>query len=96
VGYFGNLVPYELIDRSKFLYHYTPALLVGVLLVATCADRAWAWAASRGQAHRALVGLACAALAATVAAGFWYWGVFVYGVPLSHGEVQKRYWLPKW
>lgn len=35
-GYLLNLVPYRLIARSKFVYHYIPALMIGVLL---CASR---------------------------------------------------------
>jgi dolichyl-phosphate-mannose--protein O-mannosyl transferase len=37
-GYLLNLVPYQLITRSKFVYHYIPALMQGVLLFATCVE----------------------------------------------------------
>ena len=44
-GYYINLVPYELIKRSKFVYHYVPALLHGVMLTVVVADIAMKWAA---------------------------------------------------
>lgn len=40
-GYFLNLVPYTLIARSKFTYHYIPALMVGMLSFAALFE--WFW-----------------------------------------------------
>ena len=42
--YYINLVPYQLIKRSKFVYHYIPALLHGVMLLVVVCDIALKWA----------------------------------------------------
>jgi len=34
IGYLVHYVPYLLIDRTLFLYHYLPALLFSILLLA--------------------------------------------------------------
>jgi dolichyl-phosphate-mannose-protein mannosyltransferase len=38
LGYACNMVPYALVTRSCFLYHYMPALMYGQLLTATLVD----------------------------------------------------------
>jgi amino acid transporter len=98
-GYLLNLVPYMGISRSKFVYHYIPALMVAVLLTALAVE--WLWArAGAGRAHAAFRLAAPAITAATygvVIAGFVYWGIpFGYGVRLPWEGVQARKWNPKW
>lgn len=34
LGYFANLLPFMLVERTTFLYHYLPALIFGILLTA--------------------------------------------------------------
>ena len=72
-GYLANLVPYQLIERSKFSYHYTPALMVGVLLVAFVCD--WAGRAASGRV-KTVVHAGVLALLLTAAAGHAYWGAY--------------------
>jgi len=101
-GYYANLVPYELIERSKFIYHYNPALLIGVLLLAALVDAAWAAAAAlRTPAGRQggarAVGALAAAVAAVAVAGFAYWGIpYVYGIKLSPEAALARKWRSAW
>jgi dolichyl-phosphate-mannose--protein O-mannosyl transferase len=95
-GYLLNLVPYQLIKRSKFVYHYIPALMVGVLLYATALEALWAAAGRSALAKRAaaLVTLLCFA---SVAAGFWYWGIpYTYGMKISAEQNAARKWVSKW
>jgi len=96
-GYYANLVPYELITRSKFIYHYNPALLVGVLLLATVLDAAWAAAVAGRRRQGAAAAALAAAVAAGAAAGFVYWGLpYVYGVRLSPAAAAARKWRDNW
>ena len=92
-------VPYELIERSKFIYHYNPALLIGVLLLATLLDAGWA-AAERARARagaRATVAALAVAVAGVAIAGFVYWGVpYVYGVRVSPEGALARRWRSGW
>jgi len=36
IGYLVHYVPYLLMQRTLFLYHYLPALLFSILLLAAC------------------------------------------------------------
>ena len=95
-GYLLNLVPYQLIKRSKFVYHYIPALMVGVLLFALSVD--WLMAVVGGRARqRALAALLAAALFTTVAFAFYYWNVpFGYGYRITPEQTKARLWSRKW
>lgn len=96
-GYILNLVPYMGISRSKFVYHYIPALMVAVLLTALALEGVWAWAGTATGSKRsaaALITLACYGL---VTAGFWYWGLpYAYGIRLDYAQNQARQWNHKW
>ena len=99
-GYYINLVPYELIVRSKFVYHYVPALLHGVLLLVVVADAALAWAAlPDGVTRPSVVHLLRWRVAAVLwhhrvlAVRLWLGGVFAgvgvgfwyWGLPYAYG-----------
>jgi dolichyl-phosphate-mannose--protein O-mannosyl transferase len=93
--YYINLVPYQLIKRSKFVYHYIPALLMGVQLVVFVCHVAASWSRLAG---RPMVGTALVATVYAVAGwGFVYWGIpYGYGIPLTWEQHQARRWLPTW
>ena len=103
-GYLLNLVPYVLIARSKFVYHYMPALMVGAMLLALSMEAVWAWAAraaaadAAAQRARAAVALAVSAAAfGLVTAAFFYWGLpYTYGLKISHAQHEARMWMQKW
>lgn len=104
-GYLLNLVPYMGISRSKFVYHYIPALMVAVLLAAYALEAAWCAAVAlsppASQRRAALKGAATLLTLAwfgVVAAGFWYWCIpFGYGQSrLPWDQVQARKWNAKW
>ena len=62
--YYINLVPYQLIKRSKFVYHYIPALLMGVQLVVFVCHVAVRWSRLTG---RPAIGTALVAATAAAA-----------------------------
>lgn len=94
-GYLLNLVPYTLIARSKFVYHYVPALMVGVLLIGFAVEAAWAVAGRLGRRSLALA-LSVAWFAAVTWA-FWYWGFpYAYGIKISPAEDAARKWRSRW
>jgi dolichyl-phosphate-mannose--protein O-mannosyl transferase len=93
--YYINWVPYQLIKRSKFTYHYIPALLLGVQLAAFVTHVVIRWSLLQGKAWQGL-GLALGLFVAS-GAGFWYWGLpYALGFPLTSEEHEARKWLPKW
>eukprot|EP00301_Raphidiophrys_heterophryoidea_P027319 c9600_g1_i1.p1 GENE.c9600_g1_i1~~c9600_g1_i1.p1 ORF type:complete len:441 (-),score=108.64 c9600_g1_i1:95-1417(-) len=101
-GYLGNLLPYHFIARSKFNYHYVPALLMGILLWAACFEKVLQWTETGWK--RGWVRVMCklvvllVLLGSGVGAGwgFYYWGHFTYGWKLSVPETTERKWLPNW
>ncbi len=98
-GYLLNLVPYQLITRSKFVYHYVPALMVGVLLFATAVEALLRFGAVwRGGAARWAARAAVAALFVTVGIAFLYWGLpYSYGYKISpkqHAARMCEWWCP--
>ena len=100
-GYLLNLVPYMLIARSKFVYHYMPALMVGAALFALSMEALWGWAARAAapapRVRLAAAGAVTAAAFGAVTAAFFYFGLpFVYGYKLTHEQHQARMWNSKW
>ena len=100
-GYLLNLVPYQLIKRSKFVYHYVPALLMGVLLFAVAVEALLRFGrvlgGARGAGWRVASQAAVVALFAVVLAGFVYWGVpYGYGYKISPRQHAARMWNKKW
>ena len=91
-GYLLNLVPYQLITRSKFVYHYVPALMVGVLLFATAVEALLRFGGVwRGGAARWAARAAVAALFVTVGIAFLYWGLpYSYGYKISPKQHAAR------
>eukprot|EP00301_Raphidiophrys_heterophryoidea_P005661 c12354_g1_i2.p1 GENE.c12354_g1_i2~~c12354_g1_i2.p1 ORF type:complete len:400 (+),score=106.90 c12354_g1_i2:511-1710(+) len=94
IGYFGNLLPYTLIERATWNYHYIPALLVGILIAGLGVDDLVRAASS----PRRLAGvvLLLAALMAGVALVFWYFLPFTYGNSLTDSERQAHKWWYDW
>lgn len=93
-GYLLNLVPYVLIPRSKFVYHYVPALMVGMLLVATALEYLLRSPvkATRERAYGLVLGMY-----AIVFVSFCYFNLpSAYGMELTHDQVEARKWNPKW
>eukprot|EP00741_Cyanophora_paradoxa_P010629 tig00020537_g10273.t1 len=78
-----NLLPYALVQRSTFLYHYFPALLPALLLACALLEHAL-------RARPALRAAACAAAAAVAAAFFVYLAPFVYALPLTPEGLAAR------
>jgi dolichyl-phosphate-mannose--protein O-mannosyl transferase len=104
LGYYLNLVPYQLIERCKFAYHYIPALIVGMMFTAFVADTVLrvadlplsgrsAWVVNRKLLAR---GIVCF-LYVCACAGFYYWALpYALGIPLSVEEHRARMWVRSW
>ncbi len=78
------------------MYHYVPALMVGMMLTCFCVDRLRVIIAAAGG--RGFVRwLPIIATGGVVIAGFLYWGLpEVYGYPLTPAEREARQWVAKW
>lgn len=85
-GWLINLLPYILVDRSAFVYHYLPGLIYAQLLSGVLVDQ---------LPLKIRVLVVMGVLGATIAT-FIYYAPWVYCFPLSSEEHANRRWLPKW
>ncbi len=83
-GYGLNFLSFAAITRVLFLYHYLPALVFAILLVAHLVDR---------SAHRAATVITLLTLALIC---FLFFAPLTYGLPLSPSAYEHRVWLPTW
>jgi len=82
-GYALNLLPYVLVTRCTFLYHYIPAAWWAQLLAAVVVD------GLPPKPRRAVVGVALVA----IAAAYVFWAPWIYATPLSAAAHARRRWL---
>eukprot|EP00298_Acanthocystis_sp_HF-20_P002316 c12741_g1_i1.p1 GENE.c12741_g1_i1~~c12741_g1_i1.p1 ORF type:complete len:613 (-),score=210.18 c12741_g1_i1:12-1850(-) len=96
-GYSINLFPYILIPRSKFGYHYIPALEVGCLLIALCVEKIFSIVKSYNSTTLMRVFQICLLMfAILIGVSHWYWSVWTYGFPITTAEHESRKWVKKW
>eukprot|EP01094_Clydonella_sp_ATCC50884_P025580 TRINITY_DN6771_c1_g1_i1.p1 TRINITY_DN6771_c1_g1~~TRINITY_DN6771_c1_g1_i1.p1 ORF type:complete len:525 (-),score=174.02 TRINITY_DN6771_c1_g1_i1:229-1803(-) len=96
IGWLGNVVPFALIPRETWLYHYAPGLIVAVMLMSVSLE-------SIGQAIRVrwpdiYLGfqLALVLLFVLVAAMFVYLSPWVYAIPLTEAEKESMFLFSSW
>jgi dolichyl-phosphate-mannose-protein mannosyltransferase len=85
-GWLCNLLPYILVDRSAFVYHYLPGLLYAQLLTGVMID----------QLPRRTRVLLMTAVLSAVAAGFAYFGPWTYCFPLTSEQHAQMRWFGRW
>lgn len=85
-GWLINLLPYILVDRSAFVYHYLPGLLYAQLLCGVLVD----------QLPQRLSLLIMVVSMGAVIWTFWYYIPWIYCFPISSAEHAARRWLPRW
>ncbi len=88
IGFFGQWLPWALVPRSAFLYHFLPVVPFGCLAVAVLLVELW----ERGRAWRVLV----AGYVAAVVLVFAYFYPIYSGLPLPYSGFEARMWLPSW
>lgn len=85
-GYLTNLLPYMLVERCYFLYHYLPALTYGQLLTVFLVD-------SLPKTARILVTVL---MGVSIVAAFVFWAPWTYCLPIDFASVKQRQWMPRW
>lgn len=82
-GYFLNWLPFILITRVMFLYHYLTALIFAIMLLAYILDKR--------KMQKLGLGII---LAASIA--FIYFAPLTYGTPLDYVSFENRLWISSW
>jgi len=85
--YFANLLPYSLIGRVQFLYHYETALLTAIVATAYLIYKH-----IHGKTRMATVCL----LIVVCAVGFVYFSPLSYGIAMNETELLNRFWFTSW
>jgi dolichyl-phosphate-mannose-protein mannosyltransferase len=86
IGYLSNLLPFALIGRVMFLYHYETALVFSIIAIIYFIDLLQ----PREKVY-AVILISIVALSA-----FIYWSPLTYGTPLTDQQLQSRMWLSSW
>ncbi len=93
-GYAVNLLPFALINRPMFLYHYFFALLFAILISCVLGGILLDELAKRKG--KRLANHVYWAIAIIVFASFLYFLPVFYGWPLTLVELERYMWLPSW
>jgi dolichyl-phosphate-mannose--protein O-mannosyl transferase len=88
IGFFGQWLPWALVPRIAFAYHFLPAATFGTFAVAVVLYEL----ASRGGAARVVAG---AYLAAIVAAFVFFYPIYT-AIPLTRAGFEHRMWIESW
>ncbi len=89
LNYAANLLPWALVSRCLFLYHYLPAALYSFMALAVVCD--WGWRSSPPWGRL----LSCLVLL-MVGAGFFYWLPLYWGLPITPQQFFARMWWRSW
>jgi len=89
IGYGANFLPWMLVSRCTYIYHYMGASLFSFMALAWVLDRVW----QRPELH-------LRAIAPTVIlicfAAFVFWSPIFLGLPLSREAFDLRMWMQSW
>ena len=88
IGFFGQWLPWALVARAAFMYHFLPAVPFGALAVASAVVALW-----RGSL---LYRVLAAAYVLAVASAFLYFHPLHAAVPLRPEALNSRMWLEGW
>lgn len=88
IGFFAQWLPWALVPRIAFAYHFLPAVPFGALALAVALTAMF----RKGGAWR----VAAVAYAALVVAAFVFYYPILVGLPLTPHALDLRLWLPEW
>jgi dolichyl-phosphate-mannose--protein O-mannosyl transferase len=88
IGFFGQWLPWGLVPRIAFMYHFLPAVPFGALAVAVCLVELW-----RGDTLRRVL---AAGYVLAVASSFIFFYPLYAAVPLERRAIEARLWLESW
>jgi dolichyl-phosphate-mannose-protein mannosyltransferase len=88
IGFFGQWLPWGLVPRAAFMYHFLPGVPFGALAVAVAVTRLW-----RSTVLRQALAVA---YVVAVALSFVYFFPLYAAVPLDKEGLESRFWLESW
>lgn len=88
--YLLNFLPFIMIGRVTFIYHYFTAFMASIIIACMMLDNLLF--SGRNRYGMAIY----LAIIAVIAIAFVYFSPLTYGTPLSIDELMARMWLPSW
>jgi dolichyl-phosphate-mannose--protein O-mannosyl transferase len=88
IGFFGQWLPWVLVPRISFAYHFLPAVPFGCIALAVALSRLVAHPGPRRW-------LACTYVGLVVAAFVFFYPIYS-SLPLKYTSFALRMWLPTW
>ena len=89
LGYFCNLLPWLLVNRCTFIYHYQPSAIFGFL--------ALSWYLSRNIiSETLLIRISSWSLLLIILISFLYWLPIQLGIPIENFQFYERMWFKSW
>jgi dolichyl-phosphate-mannose-protein mannosyltransferase len=91
IGFFGQWLPWALIPRIAYIYHFLPAAIFGTVAVAIALGDMWDW----GKKEIGWRGLAVAYVSAVVLAFAFFYPIYS-SVNLTKAQLDSRIWFENW
>lgn len=89
INYLANWLPWSIVSRCVFLYHYMGALLFSILALSVILD-SWLYHEQQRFRKLAIIALGMMAIA------FLFWLPITLGLPLSPQAFRLRMWFNTW
>ena len=89
VGYLLHYWPFFIMGRALFIHHYLPALIFSFCIAATVMDVV-------GSLSGKASWIAAVVILAGLAACFYTFAPFSYGLPLTPEGIASRKWISTW
>lgn len=97
IGFFGQWLPWALIPRIAYAYHFLPASIFGFLAVAVTLDDFWQLGTRQiGQGRPPIWRYAAIAYAVVIVGAFVFFYPYYSGWPLTPDQFNARIWFDKW
>jgi dolichyl-phosphate-mannose--protein O-mannosyl transferase len=94
MGYALNFLPFSVIDRPMFLYHYLFAVVISILITCVLLAQLFKWQAKKYDKKAANYTYWLLVIAVILV--FAYFLPLSYGWPLSSSDLQQHMWLSTW
>ena len=97
IGFFGQWLPWALVPRTAYVYHFLPAAIFGALAVAVTLNDLWELGDRQITAQRPPLWryLAIGYIVAIVAAFVFFYPIYT-NWPLNKAEFDARIWISTW
>jgi dolichyl-phosphate-mannose--protein O-mannosyl transferase len=91
IGFFGQWLPWALIPRIAYIYHFLPASIFGTLAIAVVLNDFWEW----GKQALSWRAVAVGYVAVVVLAFAFFYPIYS-SVNLTTPQFEARLWLKSW